>query len=129
MPQVKIYGLKTTLSPIRQELSDAIHRCVVETLKFPPDKRFHRFIGLDKEDFYFPDSRSDHYLIIELLMISGRSVETKKKLIHLLFREISERQGISTTNIEICTLESPAYHWGFRSMTGDEANLSYPVEV
>jgi len=129
MPQVKIYGLKTTLSPSWEELSDTIHRWVGEALKFPPDKRFRRFIGMDKEDFYFPDSRSDNYLIIELLMISGRSVETKKKLIHLLFGEISEQLRISTTDIEICILESPAYHWSFRGMTGDEAPLSYPVEV
>lgn len=85
MSQVKIYGLRTTLAPIRKTLSDTIHQCVVEALKFPADKRFHRFILLDKEDFYFPDSRSDHYLIIELMMMSGRSVETKKKLIRLLF--------------------------------------------
>lgn len=129
MAQVKIYGLRTTLSPIRNELSDVIHQCVVEIFRLPADKRFHRFILLDPEDFYYPESRSNSYLIIELLVISGRSTETKKKLIQQLFREISRRLNISTNDIEVCILESPAYHWGFRGMTGDEANLSYSVKV
>lgn len=129
MSQIKIYGLSTILAPLRQELSDVIHQCIVEALKFPADKRFHRFILLDKEDFYFPPDRSDHYLIIELLMMSGRSVETKKKLIRLLFQEISTRLNISTNDIEICILESPAGNWGFRGKPGDELSLSYSVDI
>lgn len=129
MSQVKIYGLKTTLSSIRKEVSDAIHHCVVAALQLPPDKRFHRFILLDEEDFIYPEGCTENYLIIELLMMSGRSMETKKKLIHLLFQEISQRLGISTTDIEICILESPAHHWGFRGQTGDETALNYSVDV
>jgi phenylpyruvate tautomerase PptA (4-oxalocrotonate tautomerase family) len=129
MSQVKIYGLRTTLAPLRKALSDVIHQCIVEALKFPADKRFHRFILLDKEDFYFPTDRTDHYLIIELMMMSGRSVETKKKLIRLLFQEISKHLNISTNDIEICILESPACNWGFRGKPGDELSLSYSVEV
>ena len=84
MSQIKIYGLRSSLSPIRKALSDTVHQCVVETLKIPADKRFHRFILLDKEDFYFPDDRTPAYIIIEIMMIAGRSTETKKKLIQQL---------------------------------------------
>jgi hypothetical protein len=35
MAQIKIYGLKSTLNPIKAQLSDVIHGCVVEALKFP----------------------------------------------------------------------------------------------
>ncbi len=129
MPQIKIYGLKKTLKPIRATLSDCIHHCVVEVLQFPPEKKFHRFIMLEKENFYYAPDRTDQYLIIELLMMSGRSVEIKKKLIHLLFQEISQQLGISVQDIEICLLESPASHWGFRGKTGDEIALNYSLDV
>ena len=43
MAQVKIFGIKENLNPIKQQLSDVIHECVVEALKFPQDKRAHRF--------------------------------------------------------------------------------------
>jgi len=129
MSQVKIYGLKKSISPIRRPISEAIHQCVVETLKLPADKRFHRFILLDEEDFIFPPSRSDHYLIIEIMMLTGRQIETRKQLIKRLFEEISHRTGISTTDIEVCILESPAANWGFRGMTGDEGSLTYSIDT
>ncbi|MBD2694591.1 hypothetical protein [Anabaena catenula] len=61
MTQVKIYGIKDYLNPIKQQLSDAIHACVIEALQYPIDKRAHRFFPLDKSDFYYPSGRSDCY--------------------------------------------------------------------
>ncbi|WP_375510828.1 tautomerase family protein [uncultured Nostoc sp.] len=58
-----------------------IHATVIEVLQLPPEKRFHRFLPLDKSDFYYPSDRSDNYLIIEISMFDGRSVATKKELI------------------------------------------------
>ena len=129
MPQVKIYGLRSNLKEIKIQLSDIIHHCVVEVLSFPKNKRAHRFIHLEKEDFYYPEGRTDAYIIIEIMMIQGRTVETKKKLIQTLFKEIHEQLNISTTDIEMVILESPASNWGFRGMTGDEVTLNYTVEV
>jgi hypothetical protein len=72
MTQVKIYGLREQLQPIRSSLSDTIHSCVVEALSFPSDKRAHRFFHLDPDDFFAPSGRTDRYTIIEFSMIEGR---------------------------------------------------------
>ena len=61
MSQIKIYGLKENLNPIKAELSDVIHSCVVDALDFPEDKRFHRFFPLDLSDFYYPSGRTAKY--------------------------------------------------------------------
>ncbi len=129
MSQVKIYGLKEKLDLVKKDLSDVIHECVVEALEFPKDKRAHRFIGLAKDDFYYPDGRSEAYTIIELIMIEGRTVETKKKLVKLLFERIKEKVGISEIDIEICIMEAPAHNWGFRGFHGDEVKLNYKVSI
>ena len=129
MSQIKIYGLRSNLKDKKQLLSDVIHNCIVETLQFPKSKRAHRFINLEKDDFYYPEGRTDQYIIIEIMMITGRTIETKKKLIKMLFKEISNKTSISTTDIEISIIESIASNWGFRGMTGDEISLNYKVEV
>jgi 4-oxalocrotonate tautomerase family enzyme len=129
MAQVKIYGLKHTLNPIKARLSDVIHDCVVEALKFPVDKRAHRFFPLDPEDFYMPAGRTDQYIIIEIVMIEGRTTETKKRLIMLLFERIHAELGLSHADIEICIQEAPSHNWGFRGKTGDEVSLNYKIEV
>jgi phenylpyruvate tautomerase PptA (4-oxalocrotonate tautomerase family) len=129
MSQVKIFGLREHLTPIRQPLSDIVHACVVEALQFPAGKRAHRFFYFDAGDFLMPDTASERYIILELTMIEGRTVETKKRLIHLLFERIGTQLGLEPTDIEICLLDNPAHNWGFRGMTGDEIRLDYKVTV
>ncbi|GAB3962099.1 tautomerase family protein [Spirosoma harenae] len=129
MSQVKIYGVREHLLPIRDQLSEVIHACVVDALQFPANKRAHRFFYLAPEDFFRPATASERYIILEFMMIEGRSVDTKKKLIHLLYERISQQIGLAVTDLEICILESPAHNWGFRGMTGDEITLNYKINV
>jgi phenylpyruvate tautomerase PptA (4-oxalocrotonate tautomerase family) len=127
--QVKIYGLRKHLEPSRAQLSDVIHSCVVDALKFPVDKRAHRFFHLEAEDFYYPASATERYTIIEIGMMEGRSVETKKRLIRLLFERICGEVGRLPNEVEISITESPKHNWGFRGLPGDEIGLNYRVEV
>jgi 4-oxalocrotonate tautomerase family enzyme len=129
MAQIKVYGIDSYLNPIKEQLSDVIHSCVVEALVFPEDKRFHRFFPMREEDVFYPNNRSRAYTIIEVMMIEGRTKEIKKKLISLLFEHIRKELGIQAVDIEILIQEAPAYHFGFRGMTGDEMLLDYKVEV
>ena len=129
MAQVKIYGIKDKLNAVKMQLSDVIHDCVVEALKFPKDKRAHRFFPLEKDNMIYPSGRTDAYTIIEITMIEGREIETKKKLIRLLFDNIQEKIGITHQDIEICIYENPACNWGFRGMHGDEVELNYKINV
>ncbi|BAY21622.1 4-oxalocrotonate tautomerase [Calothrix sp. NIES-2100] len=128
MVQVKIYGIKDYLNPIKQQLSDVIHSCVMEALHYPANKRAHRFFPLDKSDFYYPSGRTDRYTIIEFSMIEGRSVAAKKQLMRLLF-ERSLSVGITGQDLEITIFENPKHNWGFRGLPGDEHELDYKVEV
>ena len=129
MAQVKVYGIDSHLNPIKEQLSGVIHSCVVEALEFPVDKHFHRFFPMKEEDMFYPFDRSSSYTIIEIMMIQGRTKESKKKLIALLFEQIRKELGIQAVDIEILIQEAPAYHFGFRGMSGDEMLLDYKVEV
>ena len=129
MSQIKIYGLATFLRPRRAQLSDAIHTCLVDALQLPVDKRFHRFIALEKEDFIYPPGRSEAYIILELSMFEGRTVESKKRLIRLLYERLSTQLGIAAEDLEITISETPRHNWGIRGVPGDELSLSYKVDV
>ena len=129
MAQIKIYGLKSVLAARTLALSDAIHASVIEALQFPPDKRFHRFISLDKEEFVYPADRRDDYTIIEISMFEGRTSDAKKALIRLLFENITNRTGISPTDVEITIFEIPKANWGIRGQPADELTFTYKIEV
>ncbi|MCC5643386.1 tautomerase family protein [Nostoc sp. CHAB 5824] len=129
MAQIKVYGLAEKLNSVKTELSNIIHASVIEVLQLTPEKRFHRFFPLDKTDFYYPSDRSENYLIIEISMFEGRSVETKKQFIRLLIKNINEKLNIPVYDIEITIFETPKYNWGIRGLPGDELILNYKVEV
>ena len=129
MAQVKIYGLKKSLNEIKCKLSETIHKTIVQELSFPKEKRYHRFIAFDEEDMLFPDTQSEHYTIIDIMMMQGRSEERRKNLIKALFVNIEKELDIAKTDIEICIIESPACNWGFGGMCGDEIKLNYKVNV
>lgn len=129
MVQIKLYGLADKLNPVKTELSNIIHASVIEVLHVTPEKRFHRFFPMDKTDFYYPSDRSENYLIMEISMFQGRSVETKKQLIRLLIKNINEKLNIPVYDIEITIFETPKYNWGIRGLPGDELILNYKIEV
>ena len=127
---IVIFGIKEYLNPIKAKLSDVIHQSMQDVLGMPEDKRIHRFIPMEKSDFYYPGGRSDNYTVIEINMMEGRKVETKKALIKSLFQNIEKHLSILPIDIEITIKEQPKHCWGFRGITGDEvADLKYKVNV
>jgi phenylpyruvate tautomerase PptA (4-oxalocrotonate tautomerase family) len=129
MSQVKIFGLRSSLSPVMREVLDVIHSCVVDALQYPVDKRAHRFFPLEREEFFYPPGRTDHYTIIEISMFEGRSVEAKKALIRLLFERFAAVLGIGPQDVEVTIFETPMHNWGFRGLPGDEHALNYKLKV
>ena len=129
MAQIKVFGLKSALSKNGASLSSAIHNAVVEALSYPPEKKFHRFIGLEQSDFIYPGDRTENYTIIEISMFEGRSVDAKKGLIRLLFENIERETGIKPQDVEITIQETPKHNCGIRGFCGDELALGYKVDV
>jgi phenylpyruvate tautomerase PptA (4-oxalocrotonate tautomerase family) len=127
MAQVKVYGLRKSLEGRKQVVSDAIHSVVMEVLGLPAGKRAHRFFPLEADDFFMPDGRSEAYVIIEVLVMTGRTQETRKRLVRRLYDELEKCAGLPPVDVEICIIESPPENWGFRGLHGDEAKLPYEV--
>ena len=129
MAQVKIFGLRSSLEQNKTKISDAIHEAVMSALKYPPEKKFHRFFPMEADDFLYPSDRSENYTIIEISMFEGRSIEAKKNLTKQIFENIGSLVSISNEDIEITIFETPKENWGIRGMPGDELALSYKVDV
>lgn len=129
MAQVKVYALASNLGMCKPKLSNIVHACLVEALGIPEDKRFQRFFPLTADDFLVPADRSSRYTILEVQMFEGRSVETKKRLIHLLYERFAADLGYDVNDLEVNLIETPRVNWGIRGRTGDELGLSYEVEV
>ncbi len=129
MAQVKIYAERGHLSATRQQLSDTIHGCLMDALSLPQDKRFHRFLALEQDDFVHPADRSGAYTILEISMFEGRTPEAKRRLLTLLMDRIPKEVGVSAQDLEITLFETPKANWGIRGSIGDQLALNYKVSV
>ncbi|NIJ56154.1 tautomerase family protein [Dyadobacter arcticus] len=129
MGQIKIYGLRSSLYPIRQIFSDILHSCVTEAFQYPENKRAHRLFYMEEGDFLYPEGRSEQYTIIEISLLEGRSTQAKKDLYQLIFKRFEEQLAISPNDIEVTLTETPRCNWGIRGKSGDDLILEYEVAV
>ncbi|WP_427004372.1 tautomerase family protein [Pseudarthrobacter sp. H2] len=128
MAQIIVYGHKAALAPRISSLSDAIHAAAVSVLQLPVEKRFHRFITLDPDQFITPSDRSIDYTIVEVSMFEGRSTATKKDFIRQLISNVAA-VGVTPNDLEITITETPRASWGIRGVPADELQLNYSVDV
>ena len=110
-------------------VSDAVHDALVEAVALPEEKRFHRFLLLDEEDFLYPPGRSERYTIIEISMFEGRSVDAKKALIRTLYANFTSSLAYDPADLEITLFETPQANWGIRGQVADELKLDYDMQV
>jgi phenylpyruvate tautomerase PptA (4-oxalocrotonate tautomerase family) len=129
MGQVKIFGIREELHPIREQLSHVLHECVVEAFQYPKEKRAHRFIYIEADSFFYFEGRTKKHTIIEISIFEGRSIEAKKKLHQLLFNRFEKELHITPMDLEITIFETPMHNWGIRGKSADELALNYKVNV
>lgn len=128
MAQYKIYGHGEFLRKAAAEISDAIHLASVAALGLPEEKRFHRFLPLEPWQFIAPADRTEKYLIIEVMMFEGRSVDVKKQLYRDMLANLERFLEIDAQDVELTIDETPRHNWLIRGLPGDELQLPYQVE-
>ena len=94
-----------------KELNKVVHEGLVSALKIEDRDFFHRVYKFSKEDFVFPDFKSENFMIIELYLFPGRTDEQKEAV----YREICQnvgKLGVAPTDIFIQIIEQPNINWG-----------------
>ena len=118
MPLVTITVRKPKPAAFKTGVLDAVHAALVST-GVPATDRFQRVIELDADDFRFdpayPDlgsTRTEDFVLIEILWSVGRSVKVKKQLLAALMDTLS-RQGLDPENVMVCFNETHWENWSF----------------
>lgn len=129
MAQFKIYGRQEFLRSAHAAIGERVHAAAVRALALPADKRFQRFLPLEPWQLVAPADRSERYLIVEVVMFTGRTLATRKALVRALLDELTQGLGLHPNDVEVTIVESPRENWGIRGQHGDELALGYKVET
>lgn len=118
MPLVTLTVRKPKTPEFKGKVLDAVHASLVSS-GVPDTDKFQRVLELDAADFRFdpayPDvegSRSDDFVLIEILWSVGRSVKVKKKLLAELMDRL-RAAGLDPENVMVVFKETAWENWAF----------------
>jgi phenylpyruvate tautomerase PptA (4-oxalocrotonate tautomerase family) len=129
MPITRIEGRRIRTSDEVQELIEAVYLAQREALRLPEWDRQIRYVEHKPEYFDVIPGKSENYLLVEVSMFSGRSLEAKRALYQGIVQRLA-RLGVDASDITIVIYEVPAENWGIRGgVPASEVELGFKVDV
>ena len=130
MPLVKIEMMKGRNPRQKKLILDGIHQALVDSIKIPVKDRKQRIYELEPEDFEVGSYKKENYLLIEITMFKGRSLEAKKLLYKKIVSNLTNALGIEGNEILIVLYEPPLENWGIRGgQLASDVNLGYKIDI
>ena len=130
MPLVKV-SLRNGKSPdYKRAVLDGIHAALVEAFVIPDHDRHQQIYELDEDSFEIPPTKSNGFVIVEIIAFQGRSFEAKKKLYRAIVRNLGSSPGISGDDILIILHEPPTENWCIREgKPASETGVGFKIDV
>jgi phenylpyruvate tautomerase PptA (4-oxalocrotonate tautomerase family) len=129
MPLVKIETRKPWNASQKKEIMEAIHSSMREALKIPENDRDIRFHEYHPEDFQVSPEKTENYILVEITLFAGRSLQTKKALYQGIVTQLG-KAGIRPGDVFIVLHDVPLENWGIRGgIPASEVDLGFNVGV
>jgi len=119
MPLVTLTVRRGKGAAFKSAVLGAVHNALVAS-GVPQADRFHRVLELSADDFRFDPSypdlatpRSDDFVLIEVLLSTGRSVKVKRKIVADLIDGLRQSPGLDPDNVMLVFKETLWENWSF----------------
>ena len=119
MPLVTLTVRRGKDAAFKSAVLKAVHSALVAS-GVPEADRFHRVLELSAEDFRFDPSypdlaspRTDDFVLIEVLLSTGRSVKVKRKIAVDLIDGLRQAPGLDPDNVMLVFKETLWENWSF----------------
>ena len=129
MPLVKVSLLKGKSKEEKKGLLDAIHAALIEAFKIPENDRNQRIFEFEPENFELPEGKTSNYILIEMDVFPGRSVEAKRKLYETIVLNL-QGHNIQPSDVFIVLNEPQLDNWGVRGgVPASAVDLGFKIDV
>ena len=119
MPLVTLTVRRGKDAAFKSAVLNAVHNALVAS-GVPQADRFHRVLELSPEDFrfdtHYPDlasPRTDDFVLIEVLLSTGRSVKVKRKIAVDLIDGLRQAPGLDPDDVMLVFKETLWENWSF----------------
>ena len=129
MPVTKIELSNPWSNSDKRRLAAFVHETMVEVLNIPEHDRLIRIVEHEAGNFYAPKNGSDNYVLFEITLFPGRTLETKRELCKRLC-EGMKTFGIDSNDTRVVLYEVPMENWGIRGgQAGSDVVLGFQTNV
>ena len=129
MPIARIEVRKKWSRQEKDLMISALHESMVACLKIPEHDRLIRLVEHGPEDFVVPPGCSENYVLVEITMFSGRSLDAKRALYKSVVSKFTGI-GIPKKEIFIVLHDVPKDNWGIRGgIPASEIDVGFKIEV
>ena len=128
MPSTRIETRRGWLGAQRREVLEAVQRALMAGILIPENDRCIRLVEVDADAMIVPPHVGERYVVIEISLFTGRSIEAKRRLYAALMTELKPF-GLAAHDIKVILHEVPRENWGLRGQPGSEIELGFKVDV
>jgi len=119
MPLVTLTLRSGKDAAFKSAVLEAVHHALVAS-GVPQADRFHRVLELSADDFRYDASypdlttpRSGDFVLVEVLLSTGRSVKVKRKIAADLIAGLRESPGLDPEDVMLVFKETMWENWSF----------------
>lgn len=128
MPQTRIDTRRGWLGERRQALLDALQRALVDGLRIPANDRSIVLCEHDEAAFLVPEGSGAGFMVVQITLITGRSLEAKRRLFAAIVEEM-KAFGVRARDVRVVLVESAAENWGVAGRPASEIDLGFRIDV
>lgn len=129
MPITRIEGRRPRSFDEVQSLIEAVYLAQREALQVPDWDRQIRYVEHKAENFHVVPGRTENYLLVEVSLFAGRSLDAKRALYGRIVERLG-RLGVAPSDITIVLHEIALENWGIRGgKPASEVDLGFKVDV
>ena len=128
MPSTRVDIIKGWLGNRRADFLEAIQLALIEGIRIPENDRDIRLTQYDADDVVKPIGSSPRHTVIEITLLTGRSIEAKRRLYTALVTHLAPF-GLGPDDVKVALIEVDAENWGLRGLPVSDIDLGFKVDV
>lgn len=128
MPSTRIETRRGWIGGRRTELLEAVQRALVAGILIPEQDRCIRLVEYDEDAILVPPHVGPHYMVIEITLFTGRTIEAKRRLYAALASELAAF-GLMPHDIKTILIEVDRPNWGLKGLPASDIDVGFKVDV
>jgi len=128
MPSTRIETRRGWIDGQRGAVIEAVQKALITGILIPENDRCIRLAEYDADAMIAPPHVGPRYMVIEISLFTGRSIEAKRRLYAALVAELSPF-GLAPNDIKVILHEVPRENWGLTGKPASEIELGFKVDV